>query len=282
MIDWTRLAGKVWEALNGQADKGSSISKDDTSFYDYQVMQWYDNIPDDLQLHRIGSGYQPATTTQNRQDPLYLPSILYLRKAHLRNLIYRPFLHSSTRIAQNKSYASKAIQVAKEAVNTLYDLNRKSEVVSKGALFFKHLVLTAFGNLLLGLVNATAEFREDVREEFHLALGLIRQLSSCSAPLRRLWHRLKGLEELQTNMSRSLSQRHDQTGNEPSSPSADTTHSQRATLPSFPVVPDASSGGYPIEFQIGGPQLRDEFASLFDSLGPGSLFEFPIVDFTST
>lgn len=136
-----------------------------------------------------------------RKGSLYLPAILYLRQSHLRNLIFRPVLQSTSRIAQHDKHAHIAVQVAKEAISTLSKLNTHTPFITTHPLFFKHLLLTAFGNLLLAVVYARTLVWDTVRDDFDVALNLIELLSSRSAPMVRLWQRLQGLRELPRRLS---------------------------------------------------------------------------------
>ena len=290
MVDWTRLAGKTWEALNAQGERGSNISRDDIDFLDYQILQWYDKLPNHAKLPPVGSDYSAMMehypSSLDGTGTLYIPAVLYLRKAHLRNLTYRLVLSSSARISQNKQLGLVAVQIAKEAIQTLFDLEQGTKVIATQQIFFAHLLLTAFGNLLLAVVNAMSEFWDVVRDEFYIALGLIRRMSTRSVPLMRLWCRIRGLEDLQAKM---LAVQQPQR--------VSSNHQRQEGVVAATTVAHASSGSNLASFTVPGllndslledyttvqgSYLRDEFVSLFDTLESDPYSDFPFVDFTST
>ncbi|KAH6972505.1 hypothetical protein BKA56DRAFT_493546 [Ilyonectria sp. MPI-CAGE-AT-0026] len=196
LLDWTKLAGKTWQALNCQGENGAKINTDDLDYLDYQTIHWYEQLPEHLTLNE--TSLHPRSELEK---PNYIQAVLFFRKSHIRNLIYRPVLQSAGQINQHKKYAHTAMKVAKETLQMLADLNDNTPSIRTHAIFFKHPLLTAFGNLLLAIVNASSTFWDSVRAEFDIALNLIKLLSTRSSPLMRLWKRLQGLQELQTKLA---------------------------------------------------------------------------------
>ncbi|KAK1535743.1 hypothetical protein CPAR01_09285 [Colletotrichum paranaense] len=193
LLDWTKLAGKTWYALNSQVEKESELNIDKIDYLDYRIEQWYQLLADDLKLEPIQPG----------QEVRHVQAVLFLRKSHLHNLICRPVLQSGTRITQYQRHAHKAVAVAKESLQMLSGLNENTAIIKRNPLFFKHLLLTAFGNLLLAVVNASSMFCDKVTVEFDIALDMIRALSNRSTLLLTLWERLQGLRKLTTRLSAS-------------------------------------------------------------------------------
>ncbi|KAI3534665.1 hypothetical protein CSPX01_11960 [Colletotrichum filicis] len=193
LLDWTKLAGKTWYALNSQVEKESELNIDKIDYLDYRIEQWYQLLADDLKLEPIQPG----------QEVRHVQAVLFLRKSHLHNLICRPVLQSGTRITQYQRHAHKAVAAAKESLQMLSGLNENTAIIKRNPLFFKHLLLTAFGNLLLAVVNASSMFCDKVTVEFDIALDMIRALSNRSTLLLTLWERLQGLRKLTTRLSAS-------------------------------------------------------------------------------
>ncbi|KAI8715971.1 Zn(2)-C6 fungal-type domain-containing protein [Fusarium sp. LHS14.1] len=191
LLDWTKLAGRTWHALNSQGEKESAINFDELDYLDYQIGQWYQHLSDDMKLESIQPG----------QEIRHVQAVIFLRKSHLYNLIYRPVLQSPTRIAQHQRHAHKAAAIAKESLQMLSGLNENTGIIKRNPLFFKHLLLTAFGNLLLAVVNASSMFCDNVKVEFDIALDMIRMLSNRSPLLMALWKRLQGLRRLRAQLS---------------------------------------------------------------------------------
>ncbi|KIW99466.1 uncharacterized protein Z518_11205 [Rhinocladiella mackenziei CBS 650.93] len=195
LLQWTKLAGKTWNALNSQGERGAELKLDDLDYINYQILHWYDQLPNNLKLSQ-----NRAERQIQYENLAYHQAILVVRKHHLLNLIFRPVLQSFSRINQNQRYAQTAITIVKESIQTPSEFREHTAIIDKHALFFKHLLLTAFGNLLLAVVNASSLFWDSVRNEFDTALHLVKVLSAKSSPMMRLWSRLQGLRELQTKL----------------------------------------------------------------------------------
>ncbi|KAK1625364.1 hypothetical protein BDP81DRAFT_474323 [Colletotrichum phormii] len=193
LLDWTKLAGKMWYALNSQVEKESELNIDEIDYLDYQIEQWYQLLADDLKLEPIQPG----------QEVRHVQAVLFLSKSHLHNLICRPVLQSATLIVQHQRHAHKAVAVARESLQMLSSLNENTTIIKRNPLFFKHLLLTAFGNLLLAVVNASSMFCDKVTIELDIALEMIRALSKRSPLLLVLWERLQGLRKLRAQLSGS-------------------------------------------------------------------------------
>jgi hypothetical protein len=192
LIDWTKLAGKTWHALNSQGEKDIEIKTDELDYLDYQITRWYDDLPDHFKR-------QPHESGRNIQ---YIHTVLLQRRSHLRNLIFRPVLQSAARIAQYHRQSQRATEIAKETIQMLSSLHETTQFVQQQPVFFKHLLLAAFGNLLLAAVNASSTFCDNVKVEFDIALDMIRTLSSRSPLLMSLWKRLQGLRKLRTQLTK--------------------------------------------------------------------------------
>lgn len=281
MVEWTQLAGKAWQILNNQCEKASVISKDEIDFLDYQILRWYNQVPDELQLSYVRANIQ-IPDEDSYQDPLYLPTILYIRQNYLRNLIYRPILQSSTRIRENERYAHVAADVAKSSIATMWQLNQTTNLIGTHPIVFKHFVLSSFGNLSLLVVNATSQFWTLVRDEFHLALKLIRLLSTRSGPLMRLWKRLQGLEELQSKITSAATLATTAQASVPRQMALPKDSSQQSEdfRMEFPDFSDPTPGSNSMTSAFEGSYIRDEFAGLFDQAADSdSFFDFPFTEF---
>ncbi|KAH7169913.1 hypothetical protein EDB81DRAFT_774071 [Dactylonectria macrodidyma] len=273
LLGWTKLAGKTWQILNSQGEKEADISMDELDFLECQITRWYGQLPKDLKLDQ--AGLQQSGTNN---DTSYMQAVLFLRRSHLHNLIYRPTLQSAARIVQDEPHAHVAVRIAKESLQTLSDLNEYTVYVKTWPLFFKHLLLTAFGNLLLAVVNASSMFAESVRHEFDIALDLIKQLSTRSGLLMRLWNRLQGLRDLQAKLfNRPIVD--NPTRNGPSYTDYPSSSLMFGEL--FPELPLnlASSGGTEVPDDLaGGPLVREHLNMLFDFPGePNSFFNSPFI-----
>ncbi|KAF2008692.1 hypothetical protein BU24DRAFT_445455 [Aaosphaeria arxii CBS 175.79] len=195
LLRWTELAGKTWHALNNRSEDTDGSRMETLSYLDYQITEWYQNLPGHLRL--------PGIAAQNPdQNPTYYQSVMYVRKAHLRNLIYRPILQSPSLSRQNEALLRRAVDISKDTIITLVNFNDRTDLVQTHPMFFQQLLLTAFGNLLLAIVSAVPKVWNTAREELDMFLNLFQFLSSKCTALKRTWTRLQGLRDLHLKLSR--------------------------------------------------------------------------------
>ncbi|RKK99954.1 hypothetical protein BFJ68_g13013 [Fusarium oxysporum] len=190
LLQWTKLVGRAWRVMNIDGENGTEVHGDDLEYLDAQASQWYDDLPQHLKLDASLGQSEPFSTS------LFIQAALYLRQSLLRNLIFRPVLQSASRISHHEAKTHVAVALAKGAVSTLCRLSTHRTLIFSHVLFFKHLLVAAFGNILLAVVHAHGLFWNTVQTEFDQALDLIELLSTRSPPMVRLWQRLQGLREL--------------------------------------------------------------------------------------
>ena len=217
---------------------------------------------------------------------MYWRSVLFVRKAHLRNLIYRPVLQSSMHFGQHEQVYLTATGIAKETIQTLFDLNEHTALIRTHPLFFHQLLLTAFGNLLLAVVNAASKVWDSVRNEFDMVLSLFKFLSSICMALRRPWQRLQGLRDLHAKLgasSRSVEKAGLNSNHRLADGNAAGSLSFDDIFPEFLVfsTPEDSAGAQ--RQSLADPKMAEQFSFMFDdALGSGNLFDFPFLDLESS
>lgn len=280
LLHWTKLAGKTWHALNNQTEKTYESRVDDMNYLDYQIMEWYQGLPEHLQLPDSAIWDQ-----EERYQPTYYHSVLFVRKAHLRNLIYRTVLQPPVRSRQNEPNLLKAIDVSKETIRTLFTLNEQTPLVRSHPMFFHQLLLTAFGNLLLAFVSTGPEIRSSAREEFDMFLHIFQLLSSECTALKQTWERLQGLRDLHTKLShsdRSAQMTDSENGDIDVGSNTISTLSFDDIFPQMPnvsAITDSSNACNPIAADPGA--FLDFSYVSGDFLDSGNLFDFPFSNLTS-
>ncbi|KAK5062660.1 hypothetical protein LTR84_004733 [Exophiala bonariae] len=274
MLEWTKLAGKTWQALNGQhGDKSAEINHEELDYLEYQILHWYERIPPHLQLSHDRSERQTQYKTLQ-----YLQIILFVRKSHLLTLIYRPVLQRG-HIQKHQRHAQTGVRVAKEAIQVLSELTERTGLIRKHALFFNHLTLTAFGSLLSAVVNGSSLFWDKLRTEFDTALNLIRVLSTNSAPLMRLWQRLEGLRDLQAKLQSASDMQFVEVPNDQRPPPLGGLSLDELfpTFPDIPPIADPSAGL--MNSTLASAQMREQLNSLFEvPVSYDSFFDFTDMD----
>lgn len=193
MIAHFAIASKIWHAIGTDVSK-PNISKEEVGYLDFQIVNWHRTLPDHLR-------YDPSTSPRQR-DPTLTPGqhrlqiILYLRTNGMRILIYRPVLHSATSIVHNRDQAQTVVDVAKDTIRLLTLINQTSKMYHSSQVLFNAFLTSALAVLFLAVSHAPSIFSEQVREEFYLALDLVRGFSKGSWVSNRLWKTIRILKEV--------------------------------------------------------------------------------------
>jgi hypothetical protein len=287
MTKFTGLSGKACTLMNQLSDRTKPISCQGLEYLDYQVLQWHKSLPDGLQLQRSHLWQLARSSTPDDASVLFLQVVLNARMNQLRNLIFRPILYHPSRISQYPGQAQTAVEVAKESVLLLWTVNDSTGIVRSHPVFFKHFLVSAFGLLLLGVVNAWHELGQQVALEFHLALDLFKMMSAESPLVMRYSTTIKGLEELAHRIGLPRTR-----ASEPHAAYGSHGSAHSNTFSGFGQDDDhnlASSctfeqSNLPGNGSIDTVEIRDEFASFLDldAVQANSFFDFPLGDMISS
>jgi hypothetical protein len=192
MIDYSIIGSKVWKSVADVASQ-EKINKDDVSFLDFQVLNWHRAIPESLKFVHPEMGRSIDTPARAMHR---LQVVLYLRANQMRILIYRPVLHTATTIMENLEFARVVVTVAKDTIRILTYINQTSDIYRCQQTMFNYFLISALAVLFLAVAHAPAEFSQQARDEFYMALELVRRLSSNSYVSKRLWKTIKTLKEV--------------------------------------------------------------------------------------
>lgn len=192
MILYNRISSKIW--YSGLGSEGTTdIRRDEIGYLDYQVLQWYKNVPDALKLYPVESSGSAETVSRGLRR---LRVLLYLRMNQLRILIYRPVLHTASSIFEERSRAQTVVDIAKDSLRLLARLNQTSDIYRTQQITFNYFLVAALAVLFLAVCHAPTEFNRQVRDEFYMALELLSGFSSKSYVSKRLWKTIKGLRKI--------------------------------------------------------------------------------------
>lgn len=193
MISYSVIGSKVWRSLANVDGSQQIINKEDMGFLDYQVLHWLRSIPESLKFVHPESGQsmEPPSRGLHR-----LQVALYLRANQMRILIYRPVLHTATCIMENLESAHIVVKVSKDTIRILTYIDQTSDIYKTQQTMFNYFLISALAVLFLAVAHAPAEFSSQCRDEFYMALDLVRQLSSNSYVSKRLWKTVKVLKEV--------------------------------------------------------------------------------------
>ena len=197
VVNGTRLTGdQVWTSVAGFENINNEVRKDEIGYLDYQIQEWQSSIPDSLRFHLSDNSLDSGMNRTLRR----LRVLLYLRSNQLRIQLYRPVLYSITSIMENRGYAQTVVEVAKDNIQVLTGLNQTSDIYRGQQAVFSYFLISALALLFLAVSHAPMQFSEQVRDEFYMALELVKGCSSRSFISRRLWKTIKGLKEAQPKL----------------------------------------------------------------------------------
>ena len=184
---------QVWVSVASFDNASSELRKDEINYLDYQIQQWRSSIPEVLKFRNIDNSLDNKDMPRGQRR---LRVLLYLRGNQLRMQLYRPILYSITSIIENRGHAQTVVEIAKDTIRVLTALNQTSNIYQAQQTAFHYFLISALAVLFLSVSHAPAEFNQQVREEFYMALDLVKGCSARSFISRRLWKTIKGLKEV--------------------------------------------------------------------------------------
>lgn len=191
MIRYSRIAAKVWKFISA-FNNSNEIKKDDMNYLDWQVLRWGDAIPGSLRLGQPNPDHSTHETRSLRR----LRCLLYLRANQLRILIHRPVLHSAAHITRYPSESETVVDIAKDTIRFIARLNETSDIYQLQQVTFNWFLVSALAVVFLAAAQAPSQFSNHCREEFYMALELVRGFSTKSYISRRLWKSIRSLRRL--------------------------------------------------------------------------------------
>lgn len=90
--------------------------------------------------------------------------------------------------------AQRVVNLAKDTIQYLTRLNNNSVVYRRIQVFYHHFLTSAIAVLFVASTHAPVSFSAQCREEFNLALELIKDLSPKSWVSQRLWRTVRSLK----------------------------------------------------------------------------------------
>lgn len=97
---------------------------------------------------------------------------------------------------QHRSYVQNVVDVAKDTINTLTEVNRISDIYRTQQVMYHYFLVQALAVIFLSVAHAPAIFCQQTRQEFYAAIELIKGFSTKSHVSKRLWKTIRGLKEM--------------------------------------------------------------------------------------
>jgi hypothetical protein len=193
MISLSSISSKVWQRVANLDPGSQKVNAEEMEYLDFQVIQWHRTLPDSLK-------YIPPDNKEGdhvlSRSSLRLRFLLYLRANQMRILIGRPVLHTTTTIMENLGYAQTVVSVAKDTIRVLKHLDQTTDLYRVQQVMFNYFLLTALAVLFLAVTHAPAQFNSTCRDEFYMAIDLVRAMSRNSYVGKRLWKTVRSLREM--------------------------------------------------------------------------------------
>ncbi len=188
---YNKVTSRIW-SYNQSFESNNDAKRDEIGFLDYQVLSWYEGVPESLKFNK-DLAYENEIPSRGQRKLRFL---LLLRANLARIQIYRPILHSATSIMENRQSAQKVIEVAKETITMLIRVNQSTDLYRTQQVVYNYFLIQALAVIFLATSHAPADFFRQTREEFYGALDLIKGFSTRSYISKRLWTTIRGLKEL--------------------------------------------------------------------------------------
>ncbi|KAH7163731.1 hypothetical protein DER46DRAFT_532342 [Fusarium sp. MPI-SDFR-AT-0072] len=225
MVAYNRIGAKVWVTLYNAGSTASNVPRDEIEFLHYSVERWYKEIPTILKLPEDGA---PVLGRGHHR----LQILLYLRACQMKILLHQSALHAIPRPARDTSQVQMLVSIAKDMIQKLRHLNQTTDIYQTQQVCFNHFLISALGVIFLAVALEPAVYRDSVRQEFNIALDLVRGFSKRSYVSRRLWKMIRGLQQAGVRLGISAPNQEGHTAQ--ATPQA--TPRQRGRMPS-PLIP---------------------------------------------
>lgn len=111
----------------------------------------------------------------------------------MRIWLYTPVLHSATSISNNEPLAQRVVNLAKETIRLLARLNNETDCYRRIQVFYHQFLTSSIAVVFLASTHAPLQFSASCREEFYMALDLVKELSAKSWVSQRLWRTIRSL-----------------------------------------------------------------------------------------
>ena len=96
----------------------------------------------------------------------------------------------------NPMQAQRVVDLAKDTIQYLSNLNNTTNLYRRLQIFYHQFLTSAISAVFLASVHAPVRFSAVCREEFYLALDLVKDLSAKSWVSKRLWRTIKSLKDV--------------------------------------------------------------------------------------
>ncbi|KPM34139.1 hypothetical protein AK830_g12432, partial [Neonectria ditissima] len=195
MITYSRVGAKVWRQVS---HFGPVLERDlrpeDIDNLDQEILGWYDIVPEEIRVRNWDKDKNMTSTPSYNLQRLRIWT--YLRLNQMRVWLYTPVLHSATSIMSHPVQSQLVVDIAKDTIRYLSHLNSTTNLYRRVQVFYHQFLTSAIAVVFLASVHAPVRFSADCREEFYMALELVKDLSAKSWASQRLWRTIRSLKDV--------------------------------------------------------------------------------------
>ncbi|CEI60542.1 unnamed protein product [Fusarium venenatum] len=195
MITYSRIGAKVWRQV---AHFGPILARDvrseELESVDQELLQWYEQIPEEVKVRNWDKEKHITSTPSYNLQRLRIWT--YLRLNQMRIWLYTPVLHSATSIVAHPAQSERVVDIAKDTIRYLSHLNNTTNLYRRVQVFYHQFLTSAIAVVFLASVHAPVRFSANCREEFYMALELVKDLSAKSWASQRLWRTIRSLKDV--------------------------------------------------------------------------------------
>ncbi|KAI1111693.1 fungal-specific transcription factor domain-containing protein [Nemania sp. NC0429] len=202
MTTYSKLSGKVWRFVR-HFDPGASMDApvDDIDVLDQLIKTWYTDLPKETHMaltdwEDLPQYLSPPVNSQKEYDVQRLQIWTWLRYSQIRMWLLTPILHTHSSIMDNLRYAEVAVKLAKNTIRYLTHLNNTTNVYRRLQIFYHQFLSSAITILFVASCHAPVNFSSSCRDEFYMALELLKDMSAKSWVSKRLWGTVKSLRDV--------------------------------------------------------------------------------------
>ncbi|KAI0465843.1 fungal-specific transcription factor domain-containing protein [Xylaria cf. heliscus] len=202
MITYSKLSGRVWRFVRHfGSDAKMDGPVDDIEDLDQLIKNWYGELPKEVQLplsdwEDLPQYLSPPVNSQKEYDIQRLQIWTWLRYNQIRMWLHTPILHTHSSIMDNLRHAEVAVKLAKNTIRYLAHLNNTTNVYRKMQIFYHQFLSSAITILFVASCHAPVNFSSSCRDEFYMALELLKDMSAKSWVSKRLWGMVKSLRDV--------------------------------------------------------------------------------------
>ncbi|KAK3381876.1 fungal-specific transcription factor domain-containing protein [Podospora didyma] len=194
MISYSKLGAKIWKLVDYfEPTLIRELKKRDIEELDSEILEWYKSVPQEIQTGPTDVEWIPAVSaTPTNEERLQVWTRLRLNQVRI--WLYTPVLWSAISINENISLAEKAVDLAKETIRSLAFLNNTTNLYRRIQVFYHQFLTSSIAVLFLASTHAPIPFSAICRDEFFMALELVKDMSARSWVSQRLWRTVRSLK----------------------------------------------------------------------------------------